>query len=154
MLRPCVSSIFNLFMPRQVLRLIHFPKNVLPWADLHCKLQATRGWTLSFVLHCVHSNFSAFHLRAGVWERAIVLYLSQVVARCHKLWVANIQEIKGPMLETVTRPSLINSYIFSDGGWVTGACTGYFSSLIHTRRVIPFGVGFPFLFTHMYRGLN
>ena len=29
---------------------------------------------------------------------------------------------------------------------MTGACTGYFSSLIHTKRVIPFGVGFSFLF--------
>jgi len=29
---------------------------------------------------------------------------------------------------------------------VSGACTGYFSSLIHTKRVIPFGLGFPFSF--------
>ena len=28
---------------------------------------------------------------------------------------------------------------------MSGACTGY-SSLIHTKRVIPFGVGFSFLF--------
>jgi len=24
-------------------------------------------------------------------------------------------------------------YIFSDGGWVSGVCTGYFSSFIHTK---------------------
>jgi len=29
---------------------------------------------------------------------------------------------------------------------VSGACTGYFSSLIQTKRVIPFGVGFSLSF--------
>ena len=34
----------------------------------------------------------------------------------------------------------------SHGGQVSGACTGYSSSLIHANRVNPFGVGFSFLF--------
>ena len=37
---------------------------------------------------------------------------------------------------------------------MSGACTGYFSSVIHTKRVIPFGVGFSFfLFLPRWEGI-